>query len=180
MVNQRTSPASVVTVEYVPPGAGEQVLMGALALTFKVQAAATGGLYEMHEQEIPAGVLVMPHRHERQHQVSVVLAGELGFLVGDAEFTAPAGSVVWRPMQLIHALWNAGPAAARMIEISSPGIEIEQFFTRFGQLTDAGEATQDAVAGLAAPYGITYHPAIAGTLEARYGVSAAQGWWEGP
>jgi mannose-6-phosphate isomerase-like protein (cupin superfamily) len=180
MVNQRTSPAGMVTVEYVPPGGGEQVLMGALALTFKVRAAATGGLYELHEQDIPPGVLVMPHRHERQHQVSVILAGELGFLVGDAEFTAPAGSVVWRPMQMIHALWNAGPAPARMIEISSPGIEIEQFFTQFGKLTGTGEATQEAVASLAEPYGITYHPAIAATLEARYPVSAAKGWWEQP
>ena len=64
-----------------------------------------------------------------------------------------------------------------MIEVSSPGAGIEEFFRRFTDLTVAGAATSSAIAKLARPYGITYRPDLAPGLEKRHGVSAGAGWW---
>jgi len=164
-------------VAFLAPGEGPAISMGALPLIFKARSAWTGGAYEMHEQPIKPGVLVAPHRHENQDQVSYVVAGTLGFMVGGQEFEAPAGSFIWRPRRVTHALWNSGPEEARMLEISSPGTEIEEFFRRFGDLTEAGSATAEAVAELAAPYGITYDLSVIPGLEARHNVSAGGAWW---
>lgn len=164
-------------VAFLGPGQGPAISMGALPLVFKALSAWTGGAYELHEQPISPGVLVAPHRHEHQDQVSYVVSGTLGFLVGSEEFEAPAGSFIWRPRQVTHALWNSGPAEARMLEISSPGSQIEEFFNRFGELTKAGGATAEAISKLAAPYGISYDLARIPGLEARHGVSAGGAWW---
>jgi mannose-6-phosphate isomerase-like protein (cupin superfamily) len=162
---------------FLGPGEGPAISMGALPLIFKALSAWTGGAYELHEQPIRPGVLVAPHQHENQDQVSYVVSGTLGFLVGSEEFEAPAGSFIWRPRQITHALWNSGQQEARMIEISSPGTEIEEFFNRFGKLTEAGGATADAIRNLAAPYGISYDLSRIPDLEARHNVSAGGAWW---
>jgi mannose-6-phosphate isomerase-like protein (cupin superfamily) len=161
----------------VLPGQGVPIRMGALPADLLVPATFSGGAYELHEQPVPPGVLVVPHTHARQDQISVVTAGTLGVLVGDEEFVAPAGSCVLRPRGVVHALWNASTEPARMIEVSSPGAGIEEFFRRFTDLTVAGAATSSAIAKLARPYGITYRPDLAPGLEKRHGVSAGAGWW---
>jgi quercetin dioxygenase-like cupin family protein len=162
---------------FLGPGEGPAISMGTMPLVFKALSAWTGGAFELHEQPIKEGVLVAPHRHENQDQISYVVSGTLGFLVGDEEFEAPTGSFIWRPRQVTHALWNSGPGDARMLEMSSPGTEIEQFFNRFDDLTQAGGATAEAIAKLAAPYGISYELARIPGLEARHGVSAGGAWW---
>ena len=161
----------------VLPGHGAPIRMGALPADLLVPAAFSAGAYELHHQPVPPGVLVVPHTHARQDQISVVTAGTLGVLVGDEEFTAPAGSCILRPRGIVHALWNPGPQPAQMIEVSSPGAGIEEFFRRFTDLTAAGQATSPAIADLARPYGITYQPDLVPGLEARHGVSAGRGWW---
>ena len=105
----------------VLPGEGTPIRMGALPVDLLVPAAFSGGTYELHEQPVPPGVLVVPHTHAHQDQVSIVTAGTLGVLVGDEEFIAPVGSCVLRPRGVVHALWNASTEPARMIEVSSPG-----------------------------------------------------------
>lgn len=162
----------------VPPGGGTPIRMGALPGDLMVPAAFCRGAYELHEQPVPPGVLVVPHIHARQDQISVVTEGTLGVLVGDEEFAAPAGSCVWRPRGVVHALWNATREPARMIEVSSPGTQIEEFFLRFTDLTLAGLATGPAIAELALPYGITYRPDLVPGLSERHGVSAGGGWWK--
>jgi quercetin dioxygenase-like cupin family protein len=169
--------AGLGSARFLGPGEGPAISMGTMPLVFKALSAWTGGAYELHEQPIKAGTLVAPHQHENQDQVSYVVSGTLGFLVGNDEFEAPAGSFIWRPRQVTHALWNSGPGDARMLEISSPGTGIEEFFNRFGDLTEAGGATAEAISKLAAPYGISYDLARIPGLEARHGVSAGGAWW---
>ena len=170
-------PAISAAAVFVAPGAGPALRMGALPLVFKALSAWSGGAYEMHEHRIGPGVLVPPHTHAHQDQANYVLAGTIGCLVGDQEFELPAGSFIWRPRGIRHALWAAGGGEARFLEISSPGSEIEEFFHRFGDLTDAGAATPEAIQELAAPYGITYDVPLIPRLEARHGVSAGGAWW---
>ena len=167
-------PAPPVVIE---PGGGDLIHMGALAVFFKVVSAQVGGACELHEQPIPPGTLVAPHTHERQDQVSYVLEGTLGFRVGFADVEVPAGGAIFRPRGVPHAVWNVGPGPARMLELSTPGREIEAFFREFDQLSQAGQVTAATVAELARPYGISYHLDLIPQLEAQYGISAGSGWW---
>jgi mannose-6-phosphate isomerase-like protein (cupin superfamily) len=170
-------PITSAAAIFLGPGEGPAIHMGSLPLVFKTLSAWTNGAYEMHEQRLGPGVLVAPHTHVYQDQVNYVLAGTLGCLVGDQEFEAPAGSVIWRPRGVRHALWSTAAGETRFLELSSPGSEIEEFFRRFGDLTDAGAATAGAIQALAAPYGISYDLDIIPSLEARHGVSAGGAWW---
>ncbi len=169
-------PATSAAAVFLAPGEGPALHMGSMPLVFKALSAWTGGAYEMHEHRLGPGVLVAPHTHTHQDQVHYVLAGTLGCLVGDQEFEAPADSFIWRPRRVLHALWTTG-GGAQFLEISSPGSEIEEFFRRFGDLTEAGAATAAAIQALAAPYGISYDLAMIPRLEARHGVSAGGVWW---
>ena len=172
-----THDAPSASAIFLGPGEGPALRMGSLPLVFKTLSAWTDGAYEMHEHRLAPGVLVAPHTHTSQDQVHYVLEGAIGCLIGGEEFTAPAGSYIWRPRGVVHALWTSGTTEARVLEVSSPGSEMEQFFRRFGDLTEAGGATADAIQALAAPYGISYDLAMIPSLEARYGVSAGGVWW---
>jgi mannose-6-phosphate isomerase-like protein (cupin superfamily) len=165
------------TVAFLAPGEGRAIRTGAMSVVYKVSAEWTGGAYTMHEQPVGPRVLVTPHTHEAQDQVSYVVEGELGFLVGDEEFIAPAGSCVFRPRKLRHALWNPTDAPAKMIEISNPGGEFECYFLQFGELTESGETRSEVIHALGARYGISYDLAKGEELSRRYGVSSAGSWW---
>jgi quercetin dioxygenase-like cupin family protein len=177
MTTTTNGAATSAAAIFLGPGEGPALRMGSLPLVFKTLSAWTGGAYEMHEHRLAPGVLVAPHTHTHQDQVHYVLAGTIGCLIGGQEFTAPAGSYIWRPRGVVHALWTSGANEARVLEVSSPGSEMEEFFRRFGDLTEAGGATAGAIQALAAPYGISYDLAMIPSLEARYGVSAGGVWW---
>ncbi len=173
----RSAPAPAAAAVFLGPGEGPALQMGSLPLVFKALPEWSGGAYEMHEHRIGAGVLVAPHIHADQDQANYVLDGSIGCLVGDQEFEVGAGGFIWRPRGVRHALWAPGPGGARFLELSSPGGDIAEFFRRFGDLTDAGAATAEAIQALAAPYGISYDLDIIPDLEARHGVSAGGTWW---
>jgi quercetin dioxygenase-like cupin family protein len=177
MTTTHNGPATAAAAIFLGPGEGPALRMGSLPLVFKIVPEWTGGTYEMHEHRLAPGVLVAPHTHTHQDQVHYVLTGTIGCLIGDQEFTAPAGSAIWRPRGVVHALWTSGATEARVLEVSSPGSAMAEFFRRFGDLTDAGGATAEAIQALAAPYGITYDLAMVPGLEARHGVSAGGVWW---
>jgi quercetin dioxygenase-like cupin family protein len=165
------------TVSFLGPGQGKAIRTGAMSVVYKVSAEWTGGAYTMHEQPVEPGRLVAPHTHAAQDQVSYVVEGELGFLVGDEEFVAPAGSCIFRPRGVRHALWNATDELARMIEITNPGGEFECYFLQFGELTEAGRTSQSVIHALGERYGITYDLDKAEDLAHRHGVSSTGGWW---
>jgi quercetin dioxygenase-like cupin family protein len=167
-------------VAFLLPGAGKAIRTGSMSVVYKVSAEWTGGAYTMHEQPVGPKVMVAPHTHAAQDQVSYVVEGELGFLVGEEEFVAPTGSCIFRPRGVRHALWNATDKPARMLEITNPGGQFECYFLRFGELTEAGETSQEVIHALGARYGISYDLDKAEDLAQRYGVSSSGSWWAGP
>jgi mannose-6-phosphate isomerase-like protein (cupin superfamily) len=163
----------------VLPGQETVIHMGSLPVSLLVRPSQHGGPYLLAKQVLPPGALIAPHRHARQDQVNIVIDGSLGFLEGDREFAAPPGSTVVRRAGVTHALWNPGTAAATMIEITSPGAEMEQFFLGFDALTAAAGGQPDAAAAaeLAARFGITYDLGQIPRLEIEYGVQAGGAQW---
>ena len=60
------------------------------------------------------------HVHHEDDEAWYVLAGTLGFQVGDELVTAHAGSAVLVPKGTPHSYWNAGDVEARYVLVMSP------------------------------------------------------------
>ena len=62
------------------------------------------------------------HVHHADDEAWYVLAGELGFRLGDEEVVAAAGSAVVARRGTPHTYWNAGEVEARYLLMMSPRI----------------------------------------------------------
>src|SRR5438477_4288825 len=58
---------------------------------------------------------------------SYILEGQFGFEIGDREFEAGAGSLVFKPRDVRHGFWNLGLGRGLILEIVSPA-GLEGFF----------------------------------------------------
>ena len=62
------------------------------------------------------------HLHHSDDEAWYVLAGRLGFRLGDEELTAEAGQAVLAPRGVPHTFWNAGQEEARYLLVMMPRI----------------------------------------------------------
>src|SRR5439155_13423059 len=112
-----------------------------------------GGVTAIIEETVPSKRLVSPHTHENDVWL-YVLSGEIGVLVGETIATAGPGSWVLKPRNVVHAMWNAGPTPARVIEVLTPG-GTERWFEEISSLA-AGDA--EGFRTLCRRYGIEFLP----------------------
>ena len=85
--------AAIEQQNIISPGVGERARIGGMEATFKVAAEQTGGAFSMVEFVVEPRALVPPHVHENKNEVSYVTEGELGFMLGDEDISAPAEDV---------------------------------------------------------------------------------------
>jgi len=156
------------TAKVVPPGEGKRVMLFAVRFDYKVTAADSGGALAALEVTIPPKTLVKPHNHSREDEFTVVLSGTVGARVGDRVVEAAAGASLVKPRGIPHAMWNAGPEPARVLEVLSPG-GLEAYFEELAPALRAKipPATYDALAGR---YGLTIQNDWIEELERTYGV----------
>ncbi len=62
------------------------------------------------------------HVHHGDDEGWYVLAGRLGFRLGDEELSAGAGQAVLAPRGVPHTFWNAGQEEARYLLVMTPRI----------------------------------------------------------
>jgi quercetin dioxygenase-like cupin family protein len=160
------------TLKVVRPGEGRVGRLGpGVHVNFKIDGADTGGALSVVEHPFDVGALVRPHVHTREDEISIVLEGEIGFRSEDQEVVLGPGGYIIKPRNQVHAMWNAGSAPARMIEIISPA-GFEGFFRGFADLNDAGPIDPADVAALAADYGLPYaEPEWLPDIVTRYGLT---------
>ena len=60
------------------------------------------------------------HLHRSDDEAWYVLEGTLGFVRGDEQLEAPAGSAVLVPRGVVHTFWNAGGGEARYVIVMTP------------------------------------------------------------
>jgi quercetin dioxygenase-like cupin family protein len=157
----------------VAPGDGPKVTLGpGFGVDFKLMGADTDGSLAVVEHPFAPGAWVPPHVHTREDEYSIVLEGEIGFRSGNREVTLGEGGYITKPRNEMHAMWNAGPAPARMIEIISPA-GFEKYFEEAAELFLAAHGAPDpALLGeLAGRYGLTFDFTWAPDLIARYGLT---------
>ena len=142
----------------VRPGEGEQRDLGTIGVVFKLFGEQTNGQVSVVEHPFPVGACVPPHMHTREDEYSIVMEGEIGFRSGDREVVLGAGGYITKPRGETHAMWNAGRAPARMIEIISPA-GFEHFFWGVTELASTGPPDPDRIATLAAEHGLVFENA---------------------
>jgi len=154
---------------HVPPGGGAQVDLGGLGVHFKVRGDTTGGRFAIVEHPIEPGVLVDPHVHRNEDEMSFVLDGTVWARVGDQEVEAAAGAYVGKPRGVLHTFWNPGPHPARILEVITPA-GLERLFEQVAELmVQPSESTEEQVYDLCRTYGLSFDRKWVLELESRFG-----------
>ncbi|WP_239107154.1 cupin domain-containing protein [Spirilliplanes yamanashiensis] len=101
----------------------------------------------------------------------MVTEGEVGFRSDDREVVLGPGGYIAKPRGELHAMWNAGPTPARIIEIISPA-GFEHFFREVAELIAAGPAAAGDGGDLVERYGLEFEePDWLPAIVERYGLT---------
>ena len=165
-------PAIGARLKVAQPGEGQ---VGGLApgigVIFKIDGQDAGGALSIVEHTFDVHALVPPHVHTFEDEYSIVLEGEIGFRSEDQEVVLAAGGYIVKPRGEVHAMWNAGSAPARMIEVIAPA-GFERFFRELVEMTATGRPAPDDIARLGEQYGLPFaQPAWLPDVIARYGLT---------
>ena len=76
----------------IPPDSREVTLVPGFTATVKLAGSETGGI-SIVQHTFDPGVLVPPHRHTREDEISCVISGEIGFRSDGREVSLGAGGV---------------------------------------------------------------------------------------
>jgi mannose-6-phosphate isomerase-like protein (cupin superfamily) len=154
----------------VTPGDGRTVRLHDLVIRHTVDGERTGGAFSIVEHIIQPKVLVKPHRHTREDEVSIVVGGTVSVRVGALEFQAGAGSYVVKPKDVPHAIWNMGPEPSHVIEIVSPA-GFERYFDELEPiLREEGPQWTQLFYAVAEKYGIIAEDEWSREIQKTYGV----------
>ena len=161
----------------VRAGHGLAVVVGDLGTVHKVRSEITDGRMVVIEHSLPAGRLAAPlHRHSREDEISYVLAGHMGALLGDRVVQARTGSYVVKPRGPWHTYWNAGDTPLRLMELLVPG-GFEGCLERLAEAIRAREADVSTVERVGAEYGVQFDFASVPEICKHFGVTLAA--WPG-
>ena len=100
----------------VPPGQGH--VLG--NVEFLARTADTPR-FNFSIIEIAAGRELEAHTHAAEDDAFYILEGQLTFMFGDEEASAPPGTFVLVPPGVEHAFRNDGEEPVRMLNIHAPG-----------------------------------------------------------
>jgi quercetin dioxygenase-like cupin family protein len=158
----------------VPPDGREVTLVPGFTATVKLAASETGAI-SIVEHTFDPGVLIPPHRHTHEDEISCVIAGEIGFRSDSREVSLGAGGYIVKPRGELHSMWNAGTEPARMIEIITPA-GFEKYFIELAEATAAAGRRPDpsVTAPIAERFGLSFDFTEVPDLVARHGLRPFQ------
>ena len=94
---------------------------GGLRVQSKINGTQTGWRNAIVHHTLAPRALGAPlHRHNNEDELSYVLLGRLGAMLGETVVTAEAGSWIFKPRGQWHTFWNAGNTPCETVEIISP------------------------------------------------------------
>lgn len=155
----------------VAPGDGRSVSLYETTFDYKLESSDTDGRLAFIEVTVGPRTLVKPHQHSREDEVSLILSGTLGARIGETTIEViPAGSYVFKPRDIPHAMWNLGDEPARLLEVVSPG-GLESYFEELAPiLKEHGPEWTVRYREFATSYGLTVLDDWSDELQDRYGI----------
>lgn len=165
------APATAARPYVILPGEGLDAPLARLGTVHKIPGAVLDGRVAIVEHTLPPRRLAAPlHRHSREDELSIVLEGRIGALLGEDHVEAGPGSYVLKPRDQWHTFWNPGDQPLRFIELLLPG-GFDDYFARLSPLLEAaGRADPAAIAGLADEFGLALDFDSLPAITSRFGV----------
>jgi mannose-6-phosphate isomerase-like protein (cupin superfamily) len=133
---------------------GERLVFGPVTILVKATAETTGGAFTLLE-EVPPLVDTPLHVHERDDEWFLVLEGEHVFTVGEREFPAGPGDLVYAPRGVPHAQRRVVAGDGRLLVLTTPA-GLDGFFRDLAAAHDAGTLGPEAYAAASERHGITW------------------------
>lgn len=132
---------------------------------FLVDSQDWGGHVAVVEHLLaPHSIAAPVHRHSKEDEFSLILAGRVWYQAAGEEFVAEVGDFVFKPRGEWHTFWNAAGEPARVLELISPG-GLEEAF----KIIDS--AADDVDLGpLVLPYGCEADLEATAPIIERYGL----------
>jgi mannose-6-phosphate isomerase-like protein (cupin superfamily) len=138
----------------VEPDGGERLVFGDVTILVRASAETTGGSFSLFE-EVPPLLDTPAHIHEREDELFYVLEGEHVFRVGEHDFPAGPGGIVFAPRGIPHAQRRKVPGKGRLLILTVPA-GLEGFFRELAAADEEGRLGPDAYAAASQRYGITW------------------------
>jgi mannose-6-phosphate isomerase-like protein (cupin superfamily) len=145
--------SSAVAAYEVGAEGGERLRFGEVEVVVKASADTTGGAFTIFEENEPVDTPL--HVHEHEDELFYVLEGEHVFQVGDQEFRAGPGGLVFAPRGVPHAQRRVVPRTGRILVLTSPA-GLDGFFRELAEADRAGAIGPDTYARASKNYGITW------------------------
>ncbi|MGI8616965.1 MAG: cupin domain-containing protein [Actinomycetota bacterium] len=167
-------------MKLVGPTDSDEVFLGSIGVRFLIDGAEAGDRFAFLEHPMSPRALAAPlHRHSREDEVSFVLEGRMGALLGDEVVEAGPGELVFKPRNQWHTFWNAGDEQCRILEIISPA-GFEKYFRELAALGGPLHASPEQLAQLVQRYGFESRPETIPELLQRFGLRMGEplsgGW----
>jgi mannose-6-phosphate isomerase-like protein (cupin superfamily) len=131
----------------------ELLTFGEVEILVKASADSTGGTLTVFEENQPVDTPL--HVHEHEDELFYVLEGEHVFQVGEREYRAGPGDLVFAPRGVPHSQRRVVPREGRTLVLTSPG-GLEGFFRELAQAERDGSLGPEAYARASERYGITW------------------------
>ncbi len=142
-------------------GMTEEIGVGQLTITFRLDGERSGGSIAAFEFTVPAGAGVPgAHSHDGYEETIYGLAGTLHWTVAGQETDVGPGDILCIPRGVAHHFENIGSADARMLAILTPGILGPAYFRELAAVVSAASGPPDpgAVADVMRRHGLTPTP----------------------
>lgn len=119
----------------------------------KASAETTGGAFSLFEERDPVDTPL--HVHDNEDELFFVLEGEHVFRVGERDYRAGPGDLVFAPRGIPHAQRRAVPRTGRVLVMTTPA-GLEGFFRELDEAHRTGRLGPDAYSHASQTYGITW------------------------
>jgi mannose-6-phosphate isomerase-like protein (cupin superfamily) len=152
----------------VTPYSARSFDFGGLGVRWTIDGADTGQRFSVvHHPMAPRALAAPLHYHNNEDELSYVIKGTLGALLGDEVVVAEAGTWVFKPRKQWHTFWNAADTDCEIIEIISPA-GFENYFRevasswgdleKFAEINKKYDLQMDfgSVPGLCERFGLTF------------------------
>jgi mannose-6-phosphate isomerase-like protein (cupin superfamily) len=164
-------------------GAGDRLAATALAwedgealaipgAMLKGRASWTDGAYCVTAATLAPRVLMPPHVHVRDVQVTIVVEGTVGTWLDGETSLLTAGGYGLRPAGVPHCVFNPTDEPARFMELTSPGTGFEAYMLAQGEVRARGGSLAE-ITRLAAEAGIAFVDDELAAVRAAYGLTRA-------
>jgi quercetin dioxygenase-like cupin family protein len=104
-------------------GEGEALWFADSLLTYKTTGDQTSGRLAVAEVTAAKGAGSPSHRHQHEDEAWYVLDGQLGFWLGDDQFTAPSGAFVFGRRGIQHRFEVTSSEARFLLLLTPAGFE---------------------------------------------------------